>query len=304
MEIETGDLGLRDEDPTEDAAFRVLAIGDSYTFGWGVDESERFTEQLEALLADSLNGRTIRVLNAGHWSYTFDQQLLTLKELLPRFRPHLVIQGVYAGHVVRIGEHRWDLDDQGAITSIAFEGFENEIQVREDGALKRTNRLIESPPLRSRFLAKLAQKYFRWKQIGTAQIMITEPYFPDSRVLDEAWVKTGRALRQTANLLEAARIKYLMFDIPADLTVHEAEWSEAVRDHLQGRKVDLDLAHDRFRSIAVEVGATWVSTLDSFRSGYDTTLYFPRDPHWTASGHRLAAEVLFPAVLMELKDTR
>lgn len=77
------------EDP---AANRVLVIGGTNTFGWGVPERVRFSEILARRLSSEFAPLT--VLNAGHWGYALDQQLVLLRELLPRVRPTLVIHAV------------------------------------------------------------------------------------------------------------------------------------------------------------------------------------------------------------------
>jgi hypothetical protein len=62
--------GLRDEEfslakPAD--RFRILALGDSFTYGHGVRSEETYVKQLEAMLNHKLGNRGIRyeVLNAG-----------------------------------------------------------------------------------------------------------------------------------------------------------------------------------------------------------------------------------------------
>jgi hypothetical protein len=45
--------------------FRVMAVGECVTLGVGVDDSETWPAQLEALLRERLPGRTVEVVNAG-----------------------------------------------------------------------------------------------------------------------------------------------------------------------------------------------------------------------------------------------
>ena len=50
---------------------RILFIGDSYTFGWGVEDHETYPEQVEALLRQSLDSLDVEAqvpgLQSGCW---------------------------------------------------------------------------------------------------------------------------------------------------------------------------------------------------------------------------------------------
>jgi lysophospholipase L1-like esterase len=83
--------GLRGpEGPAASGGARpILAVGDSTTFGWDVDESGTWPRQLEERLGGS--GSPLRVVNAGVPSYTSAQTRLYLEELLPRLRPGWVL---------------------------------------------------------------------------------------------------------------------------------------------------------------------------------------------------------------------
>jgi hypothetical protein len=67
-------------------AGHILAVGDSYTEGWEVNDAETWPAQLERLL-----GRA--VLNAGVGGYGTDQIILRAEALLPVVRPKVVIVG-------------------------------------------------------------------------------------------------------------------------------------------------------------------------------------------------------------------
>ncbi|MGH9384286.1 MAG: SGNH/GDSL hydrolase family protein [Vicinamibacterales bacterium] len=67
---------------------RIIAIGDSNTFGWEVDEGANWPSQLQGLFSASRPGA--EVINAGVWGYTSFQGRHRFKEVLA-FRPDLVL---------------------------------------------------------------------------------------------------------------------------------------------------------------------------------------------------------------------
>jgi hypothetical protein len=290
--IATNTWGLRDRDiRVDEDAVRVLVVGDSFTFGWGVEAGDRYSERLATLLGET--EPRAQVLNAGHWMATFDQQLLIVRELLPKFRPHIVVQGVYPGHVLSIDEHEWTLGADGTIERIAYRDWWNEIRISDDGTMRRSNRLIERPPLGSRFVAKLTQRFFRWRQVERESASVVDLYSGEGR-LDGAWEKTSEALRQTSRLLAAEGVAHLVFSVPADISLAESERAEYFRKGASGRTLDFSEPYRRFAGAARE--AAWLDLHPVFVRRYKPGLYFPRDPHWTPAGHRLAAEALLPCV--------
>ena len=64
--ISTNALGFRDREleRKQDGELRILLLGDSITFGYGVSAEETYGRKLEAILASRL-GRRVRTVNAG-----------------------------------------------------------------------------------------------------------------------------------------------------------------------------------------------------------------------------------------------
>jgi len=70
----------------------ILCIGDSTTFGWGVEGPECFTSILEKLLNESAGTNTHwQVINAGVPGYSSYQMRLAATELISRWQPEVVI---------------------------------------------------------------------------------------------------------------------------------------------------------------------------------------------------------------------
>lgn len=71
---------------------RILVIGDSYAFGWGLDESlDPFPRALEKMLNDDAGTTTTQVINAGTPGYNTVQEARLLQRLLPKYEPDAVI---------------------------------------------------------------------------------------------------------------------------------------------------------------------------------------------------------------------
>ena len=89
--IETDARGWRREGPAQSPpeALRVLALGDSVVFGWGVPGQDSVCPQVERALT-ARTGRAVQVQNAGNGSYTSLDELLCLQEKGLEARPEAV----------------------------------------------------------------------------------------------------------------------------------------------------------------------------------------------------------------------
>jgi hypothetical protein len=78
------------------AGYRILTIGDSFTFGLGVAQWDTWSAKLEQLLRTEYPERRISVVNGGVSGYSARQIRQRFEELLPAVDPDLVILGLTA----------------------------------------------------------------------------------------------------------------------------------------------------------------------------------------------------------------
>jgi lysophospholipase L1-like esterase len=89
--VRTNELGLRGGPVLDDGRPRILAIGDSCTFGHRVREAQSYPAQLQRLLDARATGMRYQVVNAGTPGYTSLQGFLYLRERGLALRPAIVI---------------------------------------------------------------------------------------------------------------------------------------------------------------------------------------------------------------------
>lgn len=90
VDVRTNSDGLRDvEHPTAHAdRYRIVFLGDSLTFGWGVSEPETFTTRLET----ALNKRyPTEIINFGTGNYNTEQEVNLFLEKGLKYHPDKVV---------------------------------------------------------------------------------------------------------------------------------------------------------------------------------------------------------------------
>ncbi|MBF0275969.1 MAG: SGNH/GDSL hydrolase family protein [Nitrospinae bacterium] len=94
--VTTNNYGFRDEDfalEKKDHVKRIVVLGDSFTFGWGVEQNERFTEVVEKGFNNS-----VELYNFGVSGYSTLQELILFKRAL-KFKPDIALLTFYDNDV-------------------------------------------------------------------------------------------------------------------------------------------------------------------------------------------------------------
>ncbi len=82
-------LGLRDSEWGEKTKPRILFLGDSFTWGWGVSNRERYTDRLQSKLPN------IQVINTGITGFGTLQEFFLLKHFIDEIKPDYVVLQMY-----------------------------------------------------------------------------------------------------------------------------------------------------------------------------------------------------------------
>ena len=107
IEVHHNRIGLRDVEPGPKTQKRLLFLGDSFVWGFDVNQQERFTDILRRSV------RRFQIINAGVSGYGTDQEFLLLQELFDRLMPD---------HVFLVFCTENDRDDNSFNFSVSFTG--------------------------------------------------------------------------------------------------------------------------------------------------------------------------------------
>lgn len=251
--------------------YRILAIGDSCTFGKGVLESECWPRQLETMLREVAPKATdVHVANAGVNGYSGRQYLEVLRRTGPALKPHLVLVG-------------YNLND-----------FPNVVQAVDRAVFQGKDNLRAKVPtgLRDQ-LGRFA--LFRW---------LRATYYELNRERD--WANAERLARESAGSRAAGAQPNRRFEEEKKRLKAIVDESRALGAQVAifllpyESQVYLDAFDDTpvqsLRTVCEEFGVTFVNLAEPFRdaarAGEERPRLFLRGDryHPTAQGYRIIAE--------------
>jgi len=289
--------GLRAPQPVApaDAACTILGVGDSFTFGHGVEADETYLSRLARRLTS--DGLRPRVINAGVPGYGTRQQALLLERDGPRIQPDIVIVGLLPFN---------DPHDNLAPDPDVRDGFLVDRTVGPAGrvsplyqfksVLRRHSALYGTITNGLKGMAAMRRPLARFGLTDEGFAVEVQFYLsaPPASV-KAAWAATVPLLervRESSGGLEARLVVLL---IPSRAQVDAARWERMRAQYgLDEGQADPQLP---IRTATRHLDAMGIAYLDLLpelrrRSESGETLYFDVDGHWNADGHRAAADAL------------
>ena len=177
---------------------RILALGDSMTFGYYLEENQTWPARLEALLR--AEGRDVEVVNAGVGGWTISSETLFLEERALALAPTQVVLGFCANDIADLdrpgtvyeGQKQAVAAGRGALEEAIFTSALYELYLRVEVAWKHWRALrsgdlghpltsVDLPPARSEALWRVYATWLDRMQRALAErgIRLTLVYLPD-----------------------------------------------------------------------------------------------------------------------------
>jgi hypothetical protein len=269
----------------EDLGLRVLCLGNSLTFGAGVEDGETYPGQLQEILGSRLPDIKSEVINGGIVGFTITQYIPYLRKVLPEIRPDIVFLGMHwrdMHYFARLGQlkDRTDKEAWGALKK-QFDKTQEKAATSTRGALlKRSIGRIRSLYVAAYYLRKLKDA------VWTPNFMVWQRLFLRGEV-NEHIIARERFARErlglVSGLCESANARFILLLFPDNKQLlkeyPDSIWPSIVSNICRDKNImHLELRPALSNAYAEHRGSLFVP--------YDIT-------HYSPEGNRAIAEAIF-----------
>ena len=188
VEVSINQLGLRDDPilPKKPGEFRILSIGDSVTFGWGVSKPQTFTSRIQNILSTTLS-QPVRVINSGVGSYNSVQEYRWFSKVGISLEPDLVI--------------------------LLYVANDLEIKVSPFDPWSKRSIWDKSPPQALKIIAGKFWMY-RLAKHTLKHVLLRKPYLPrnlESLSASSGWQASMKSVKSMAEICNNMGIPFVVF---------------------------------------------------------------------------------------------
>ena len=322
-------LGFRGEETgvNKSHGIRAIAIGDSFTYGWGVSMEDAWCKRLESTFR--AQGLDIEILDLGKPGTGPEEYCRIAECAVPRLKPDIVIVGVTQTE---------DLLSINALDPIVFvkDAFPNLvmmyrcIQARRlppyraqritagdvrTGHAKTARTLVDQmdPEDRARFeqLAPDVREAYFAGTLNPWQVSVgvqdpghwSDAIYPEH--LPELIRGAADRFRRINNIAHAYGASVVVLCIPSGFNVNResvANW-QRMGFTMDPAMLQSELPDDAIAEVCKQAGiASFYSVTGEFRKRIDEKgLYFPLDQHMTPAGHALFTRLIAPMVVEDVR---
>ncbi len=269
--------------------YRILAIGDSFTFGV-VPSQYNYTARIERQLNRRLasTGRNYEVINMGIPGIGPKEYLAILNNEGLSFQPDMVVVFFFVGNDLleayqATGRRPWysyshvlSFINYALTVSQKYEG-----QIYHNATMKYDDKAPTLPE--DKFLE--------------IQLSRLPNFIKEDREFLESFRPQMEYIDQIKRICESRNIKLLVVIQPDEMQINQAQRSQLIKlDQLSEGQVDINQPNRLLSEHFTKQGIDYVDLLEPFRKSSEN-LYKPRDTHFNIAGNRVVAQVVTPRVI-------
>jgi lysophospholipase L1-like esterase len=277
MTFNTNSSGLRGEElrPRLDNTYRILVLGDSQAWGFGVADDETMSALLEKLLSERYPHLDIQVINCGVPGYGTADQLAFLQARGSLLQPDMVIVQFFS--VNDLSENRtpareWATIENGFLASRYTPNAEG---TSINSIIERSRRWLKS----NSHLARLVMDVGGYLGTRAGVLQDVDALWGEDFSQEEAEL----GVKLLVQVAEAAQ------KIGANtLFLYTTGQAHVIQDlYVPPKSLKV------VENAAKEANVIWIDSARWLNQNPDKySLYFPKNGHWTSLGHAAMAELL------------
>ncbi len=279
IHVKINDKGLRDKSYSyqrQKGVFRILVLGDSFTWGFGVEKEQIFTERIEK------SQDNLEVINMGVSGYSTDQEYLLLKEEGLKYQPQLILLMFFDNDIYE--------------NSLAINYF---IYPKPKFSIVNGKLILTSRPLSTKVSPLRKVHYFLRTHLITYNILVRVLLYNQIKP-----IKFSRQLVSGIKLWLIGKKKENPFELTCAIlselkALSEAHGAQLVIIQIATQDQALDFDKTKPNKLTKYCRAQNIPFLDLaepfqdyLRSNKKQSLQFANDRHWNANAHKLAAEII------------
>lgn len=289
--LRTDTLGLREDrdyGPKPANTQRILALGDSFTMGVGVESADAFPKVVERLMLRGETGASIEVINAGVPGYNTRQERVYLQSDGLSLQPDLVLLNVFVGNDIHdnLSEDRVKVvdgylisDSDGASGGLLPQGLRV--------TLSRSHLYQLLWPLQRR----LRDSTFAQEERRTLQAYLSIYARATDPHVEAMWTATWKEIARIGELTKTHGRALAVVIIPELRQVDPAIWQAL--SAAEASAYERDRPNRRIVEYCEKAGVPVLDLLPTFlAAGEARKNYFLVDNHWTVKGNSVAAAAI------------
>ncbi len=276
VEVRTNSDGLREYaehgyGPDRGDKFRVLMLGDSFTFGSGVELKETFAKILEMQMKN--NGRNAEVINFGVPGTELSEYYARLKYKGVKYEPDAVVVGLFLGNDLRkLETERFKPD------------VPNEIPY---WIASKSHAFVFSYVLAHSYGRNLLNMMKNYTEVPLIYTPQKEEY---SEVIDSF----ESAMLDFKKLAEENKFKIMFVVIPTRGQVDDLRWQDFLNNAGSSDGVERFKIEEDLKMVFEKTGMSYIDLTPYFvKLNKNNSFYYQIDGHFNKEGHKVAAAVLY-----------
>ncbi len=281
VKIRLNNLGFRGEDFSLEPNLekkRILVVGDSFVFGYGVNENETLSAKLGGLIG-AKNPQMNEVLNFGQMSFGTAQELIKFQEIGLMLSPSLVVLNVYLGNDLYENKRLFELNGS-SLNRIPPKITEYE----------RSRKISKWIP----FSSWLRENSHLFRLIGLLALRILERIPPpqqEEEISDNDIELYKHILSRFKDITDERGIRLVVTLIPYHVELDEYLANEKPDSKL---KTELKYYRESVKLVSAEMNLPVLDFFECFSKNVDgRRRHYNYDPHWNSYGNEQAAIALY-----------